>query len=90
MFMMSKRTNLDIKDAAYLHIIHNFQHPTSRPKTKSMKTTMVNVPKKIFSPLPEGRYGKSTSGQPNDVIQRMKATAAWGQRESEPFGHFAA
>jgi len=57
---MSKRTNLDIKDAACLHIVHNLQHPTSRPTTKSTQRTMVNAPKKNFSPLPVGRYGKST------------------------------
>jgi len=56
---MSKHTNLDMKDAAYLHIVHNLQHPTSRPTTKFMKTTMVNALKKNFSPLPAGRYGKS-------------------------------
>jgi len=59
LFDMSKRTNLDIKDAAYLHIVHNLQHPTSRPTTNSTKTTMVNAPKKNFSLLPPGRYGKS-------------------------------
>jgi hypothetical protein len=57
---MSKRTNLDIKDAAWLHIVHNLQHPTSRPTTKSTQTTMVNATKKNFSPLPAGRSGKST------------------------------
>jgi len=57
---MSKRTNLDIKDAACLHIVHNLQHPTSHPTTKSTQTTMVNAPKKNFSPLPAGRDGKST------------------------------
>jgi len=59
LFEMSKRTILDIKDAAYRHIVHNLQHPTSRPTTNSTKTTMVNAPKKNFSPLPAGRYGKS-------------------------------
>jgi len=58
LFEMSKGTNLDIKDAAYLHIVHNLQHPTSRPTTKSTKTTMVNAPKNNFSPLPAGRYRK--------------------------------
>jgi len=57
---MSKRTNLDIKDAACLHIVYNLQHPTSRLTTKSTQTTMVNAPTKNFSPLPAGRYGKST------------------------------
>jgi uncharacterized protein with WD repeat len=57
--MMSKCTNFDIKDAACLHIVHNLQHPTSHPTTKSTELTMVNAPKKDFSPLPAGRYGKS-------------------------------
>jgi len=57
---MSKRTNLDIKDAACLHIVHNLQHPTSRPTKKSTQTATVNGPKKNFSPHPAGRYGKST------------------------------
>jgi len=60
LFEMSKRTNLDIKDAAYLHIVHNLQHPTSRPTTNSTQTTMVNALKKNFSPLPARRYGERT------------------------------
>jgi len=56
---MSKRTNLDIKDAACLHIVHNLQHPTSRLTTKCTQTTLVNALKKDFSPIPAGRYGKS-------------------------------
>jgi len=56
---MSERTNLDIQDAACLHIVHILQHPTSRP-TKSTQTTMVNAPKKNSSLLPAGRHGKST------------------------------
>jgi hypothetical protein len=63
---MSKRTNLDIKDAAYLDIVHNLQHPTFRSTTKSTKITMVNAPKMNFTPLPAGRYGKST----NHLTQR--------------------
>jgi len=57
---MSKRTNLDIKDSACLHIVHNLQHPSSRPTTKSTQTPLVNVPRNILCPLPAGRYGKST------------------------------
>jgi len=84
---MSKRTNLDIKDAAYLHIVHNLQHPTSRPITNSTKTTMVNAPKKNFSPLPAGRYGKSkkrstrqrhqaNEGKSGLVAERIRALGA--------------
>jgi len=57
---MSKHTNFDIKDAACLHIVHNLQHPTSCPTTKSTQTTMVNAPKHEFLPLPAGRYAKLT------------------------------
>ena len=60
MFKISKCTNLDIKDAACLHIAYNLQHPTSRPITKSTQTTMVIAPKKNVSPLPACKYGKST------------------------------
>jgi len=58
---MSKRTNLDINDAACLQIVHDLQHPTSRPTTKSTHTTMVNAPKQNFSPHLGGRYCKSTN-----------------------------
>jgi len=57
---MRHRTNLDIKDAACLHIVHILQHPTSRPITKSTQTTMVYAQKLDFSPLAAGKYGKST------------------------------
>jgi hypothetical protein len=59
LFKMSKRTNLDVKDAACLHIVHNLQHPTSHPTIKSTQTTLINAPKKIFSRLLAGSYGKS-------------------------------
>jgi len=57
---MSKRTNLDIKDAACLHIVHNLQHPTSRGTTKSTASKMVNNAKKNISQHPWGRHSKST------------------------------
>ena len=57
---MSKRTNLDIKDAACLHIVHNLQHRTSGPTTRSTQSTIVNAPKNNFSPLLAGSYRKST------------------------------
>jgi hypothetical protein len=65
---MRKRTNLDIKDAACLHIVYILQHPTSR-RTKSTQTTMVNAPKKNFSPLPAGRYSKSTKCSTQRCLQ---------------------
>jgi hypothetical protein len=56
---MSKRTNLDIKDVACLHIVQILQYPTSLPTTKSTQTTMLNDQKKSLSPHPAGRYGQS-------------------------------
>ena len=70
LFKMSKRTNLDIKDTACLHIVHNFQHPTSCPITKSTQTTMANAPKKNVLPLPAGTYGNSTK---RSTQQRQQA-----------------
>jgi hypothetical protein len=71
---MSKRTNLDIKDAAYLHIVHILQHSTS-PPTKPMNTTIVNAPKQNISPLPAGRYTKSRkrSTQPHHQANEGKS-----------------
>ena len=51
-------TNLDIKDAACLHVVHIMQHPISSPTTRSTQETTVNAPKKNLSPLPVGTYGK--------------------------------
>jgi hypothetical protein len=77
---MSKRTNLDIKDAAYLDIVHHLQHPTSRQTTHSTKITMVNAPKKHFEPLPAGRYGKSTQ---RSTQQRHQANEGKSGVEAE-------
>jgi len=84
---MSTRTNLDIKDTAYLYIVQNLQHPTSRLTTNSTKTTMVNTLKKNFSPLRAGRYGKSKkrstqrrqqaiAGNSGLVAERIRALGA--------------
>jgi hypothetical protein len=77
---MSKHTNLDIKDAAYLDIVHNLQHPTYRPTTKSTKIAMVNAPKTNFTPLPAGRYGKSTK---RSTQRRHQANAGKSNLEAE-------
>jgi len=61
LFNLNKPTNLDIKDAAYLHVVHILQHPTSRPTTRSTQDTMVNAPKKKLSPDPVRTYVKSTN-----------------------------
>jgi hypothetical protein len=77
---MSKGTNLDIKDAAYLDIVHNLQHPTSHPTTTSTKIRMVNARKKNFTPLLAGRYSKSTTGS---TARRHQANEAKSGVEAE-------
>jgi len=56
-----KRNNLNIKNAACLHVVHILQHPTCRPSTKATQNTIVNAPEKNLSPLSPGKYGKSTN-----------------------------
>jgi len=60
LFKSIKSTNIDINDAACLHVVHILQHPTSRPSMKSTQNTMVNVPKKNLLPPLAGKDGKST------------------------------
>jgi hypothetical protein len=60
LFELIKPTNLDLNDAAFLHVVYFLQHPTSRPATRSTQDTMVNAPQKNLSSLPAGKYGKST------------------------------
>ena len=95
MFKMSKRTNLDIKDAACVHIVHNLQHPTSRPTRNSTQPTMVIARRNYFSPLPDGTYCKSTKrstqqchhaneGMRGLEAERLRALGAWrGLRSKE-------
>ena len=93
LFKWSNCTNLDIKDAACLPIVHILQHPTSHRTTKSTQTTMVNARKTNFSPLPVGKYCKwikrSTQPrhQPNEgksglEIERVWALGALGSLRS--------
>jgi len=60
LFKVIKHTNLDINEAACLHIVHILQHQTSHPTTKSPQTAMVNALNKNFSPVPVGQDCKST------------------------------
>ena len=61
LFKLIKCTNIAIKDTACLHIVQILQDPTFRSTWKSTQTTMVNALKKNISPLPAGKYGKSTN-----------------------------
>jgi len=81
---LNKHTNLDIKDAACLHIVQILQYPTSCPTTKSIQTTIVNALKKNFSPHPVGKYRDPPTDPHNIIIKRIKAIAAWKVTKSEP------
>ena len=83
---MSKRTNLDITDAACFHIVHNLQHPTSRLTTKSTQTTMVNAPEKNFSPLPAGSYCKLTKRSTQQSHQANKGKSGLKGRRVRALG----
>jgi len=78
-----KPTNLEIKDSACLHVVHILQHPTSRQTTSSTHNTINNAPKRDLSPLPAGRYGKSTKKstpqrhQVNNVQWGLEAGRVW-------------
>jgi len=58
-FKSIMRTNLDINDTACLYVVHNLQHPSSCPLSRSTQNTMVNAPKIKVSPVLAGQYGKS-------------------------------
>jgi len=85
---MSKRINLDIKDAGWLHIVHNLQHLTSCWTTKSMQTTMVNAPKINASPLPAVKYGKSTKRSTERHHQPNEGKRGWEVERVRTFGAF--
>jgi hypothetical protein len=78
-FKMRKHTNLDIKDAASIHIVHNLQHPTSHPTANSTQTTTIKAPKKNISAPVAAQYGKlakqSTQQchQANESMSSMEA-----------------
>jgi len=75
---MSKRTNLDIKNTACLHIVHDLQHPISRPTTNSMQTIMVNALKKNYLPLPAAKSSKLTKRSTQRRHEGIKARADRG------------
>ena len=77
LFKLIEHTNLDINKAVCLHMVHILQHPTSCPTTKSTQTTMVNTLKMNLSPLPAGKYGKSTEHSTQQCHQANAVEGAW-------------
>jgi len=77
LFILIKRTNIDIYYTACLDMVHIFQHPTFCPTTRSTHDRMVNALTKYFSPIPPGKYGKLAEHstlwqpQPNEGMSRL-------------------
>jgi len=83
-----KFTNLDIIDAACLYVVHILQHPTSRPSTESTQNTVVNAPKMNISPLPAGKYGKSTMHSTRRRPQANEAKSGLDGERGRALGGF--
>jgi hypothetical protein len=77
LFELIKPTNLDIEDAACLHVVHFLQHPTSRPTTRSTQHTIVNALKTNLSPHPTGKYGGSTEHSAQGSQQANRGNGAF-------------
>jgi hypothetical protein len=90
LFKLSKCTNLDIIDAACLHIAHNLQHLTSRRTTKPTQTWIVNARKRTFCHFCCVHTANRHSGPPTYVIKPMKASPACRQKVSKLLWHSAA
>jgi len=80
LFELIKRTNLDIKHSACLHVVHIWQHPTLRLTTRSTHDTTVDAPKNNCCPLPAAKYGKSTK---NSTHRRHHANEGRSGLEAE-------
>jgi len=83
---MCKCTNLDIKDAACLYIVHILQHPTSRATILSRQTTIVTAVKKNFPLHPGEKYGKSTKPSPQWCHQVNECKSELEEESVRPFG----
>jgi len=83
---MSECTNLDIKDATGLHIVHKLQHPTSRPTANSTQTTIVNATKKNFSLCPAGKYSKLTKWSTQWCHQAIEGQSSLEAETVQPLG----
>jgi hypothetical protein len=83
LFKLMKPTNLDIKDATYLHVFHILQHATSRPTTRSTPDINLNAPKTNLSSHPAATHSKRPSNSHNNVIKRIMARVACRLKESE-------
>ena len=89
LFKLIKPTNLDIKDAACLHVVHILQHPASHQTTRSTQDKMVNAPKRPFHHSQWPNRAHWQRNPHNDVIKWIKARVHWRQKGSEDWEHCA-
>jgi hypothetical protein len=59
-FKLIKRTNLDLEEAACLHVVHFLQHPALQPTSRSTQDSLFNAAKKKLWPLLAGNYATLT------------------------------
>jgi hypothetical protein len=94
LFKLIKPGNLDLQDAACLHVVNILSHPTSSTTTRATQEIMVNAPKKGPFPLPAGTYGNSTkqiellryqmnTGKSALEVERFRALGALHSLRSE-------
>jgi hypothetical protein len=76
---MTSRINLDLQDAACHQIVHIMQHPTARPTTKSMQSTMAKAQEMHITPLRASEYGHSTMRISQLHHQMKKGNSAFQQ-----------
>jgi len=76
-------TNLDIKDAAYLHVVHTFQYPTAHSTAKPIQNPLANSQKENYLHIPVVIFGKYTMPSRPWYLQ---ANLRQGGMEADSFG----
>jgi len=74
--------------ASILSISGNMQHLAQQQSEYLLQWSMLQ--EKTFRHFRRADTANRQRGLPNDVIEQMKARAAWRQQESEPLGHCVA
>jgi len=68
-----------------LSISCNIQHLTQQQSQGKLQWSMLQ--KRSFRNVQQANVANRQSGSHHDVIKRIKASAAWKQKESEHLGH---
>jgi len=84
MFKLIIATNIHIRDAACLHVVHILKYPTSSPTSKSTHSTIVTGLNENPFPHPVGNTASWHTEQHDDFIMWMKERVAWTKKSSTP------